>query len=55
VAALITVTATCIISVGLYIAAYKQQESSKLWMDNAERALAIMLAALAYLFGKGGK
>jgi hypothetical protein len=55
VAALVTVIACFIIAVGLYIAAFHQSENADLWTKNAERAMAIALAALAYVFGKGGK
>lgn len=55
VAALITVLAAFAVAVGLYLAAYNQPENADLWAENAERSLALALAALAYVFGKGGK
>ncbi len=54
-AAIIMIIFSCIITVALYIAAYNQPSLKELWMANAERALAVGLAALAYVFGKGSK
>ena len=54
-AALITVLLAFLVTIGLYLAAYTHLEQAELWASNAERALAVALAALAYLFGKGSR
>ncbi|MCI5077934.1 hypothetical protein [Oricola sp.] len=54
-AALVTVLLAFGVAIGLYIAAYNQPVNGDMWFTNAERSLSVALAALAYVFGKGGK
>lgn len=52
-AALLTVIFGFLTAIGLYLAAFSRPESAELWTSNAERALSVAIAALAYVFGKG--
>ncbi|MGL4488869.1 MAG: hypothetical protein ACRCU5_05430 [Rhizobiaceae bacterium] len=51
--ALAVIGLSFVVAIGLYVAAYNQPDQSAIWTANAERAISIALAALAYVFGKG--
>ncbi|XHC13089.1 hypothetical protein ABWH98_09665 [Labrenzia sp. ac12] len=53
-AAIMVIIFSFVLSLILYVAAFNQPETKEIWMTNAERAFAAGIAALAYVFGKGG-